>query len=121
MVTSVTSDCKLSAFILTSRLPLQQTHQVEDASGGSLVLSTLGKEKQALAGLSGPGGSGRSGGSGGQVLGLDGLLAEVEVALGEAQAPGNGVPVSLVLSPLQHSWDRLTSRDRAPCNQALHR
>ena len=69
------------------------THKVEDASGGGLVLSTLGEEKETLASLAGPG----SGGVGncwllvlvenGELLALNSLLAEVEVALGETETP----------------------------------
>lgn len=69
------------------------TYQADDASGSSLVLSTLGEEEQTLAGLAGPGDD-RVGDSGllvatedGQLLGLDSIVAEVEEALGEAEAP----------------------------------
>lgn len=73
------------------------TNQVDDASGVSLVLSALGEEEQALAGLAGPG----SGGVGSaqllvlevlaELLDLDGVVGEPEVALGETEAPGNGI------------------------------
>lgn len=69
------------------------THQAEDASGSSLILSTLGEEKQTLASLASPSGNG-VGDNGflilvedGEVLSLDRLVAEVEEALGEAKAP----------------------------------
>ena len=69
------------------------SYQVEDAGGGGLVLSALGQEEQTLAGLGSPSGGG-VGNSGllvlavdGELLGLDGLIVEVEETLGEAQAP----------------------------------
>lgn len=67
--------------------------QVEDAGRSGLVLSTLGEEQQALAGLAGPGSDGVGNGGllvleeRGELLGLDSLLAEVEVAFGEAKTP----------------------------------
>lgn len=71
------------------------THEVENASGGGLVLSALGEEKKTLASLSGPGSGGV--GDGGllvlmenrELLALNSLLAEVEVALGETESPVN--------------------------------
>lgn len=73
----------------------QRTNQVEDTSGDGLVLGALGEEEQTLASLASPGGNGVGNGrllvlvEHGQVLGLDGLLAEVEETLGEAQTPKN--------------------------------
>ena len=63
----------------------------------SLVLSALGDEEQALAGLAGPGGDGVGNGGllvlveQGQLLGIDSLVVEVEETLGEAQAPARKV------------------------------
>ena len=77
----------------TSRCSRRRTYEVENASGGGLVLSTLGEEEQTLAGLAGPGDD-RVGDSGllvatedGQLLGLDSIVAEVEEALGETETP----------------------------------
>jgi hypothetical protein len=70
------------------------TYQVEDTGRSSLVLGTLGQEKETLASLGGPGSSALSssrallgGEVRGQVLGLDSIFREVEEALGEAEAP----------------------------------
>jgi hypothetical protein len=69
------------------------THKVEDASGGGLVLSALGEEKETLASLAGPGSDGVGDGGllvlveNGELLALNSLLAEVEVALGETETP----------------------------------
>lgn len=77
-----------------------ESYQVEDASGGGLVLGALGQEKQTLAGLAGPGSS-RVGDSGllvlvedRELLGLNGLIVEVEETLGEAQAPMRETDIS---------------------------
>lgn len=71
----------------------RSTHEVEDSSGGGLVLGALGEEKQTLAGLAGPG-SGGVGNTGllvlvedGELLALNSLLVEVEEALGETETP----------------------------------
>lgn len=67
--------------------------KVDDTSGVSLVLSTLGEEGETLAGLAGPGSNGVGDGrllvlvEDVEVLALDGLLLEVEETLGEAKAP----------------------------------
>lgn len=93
LVMSLTSDYRAVNNELTNAND-DSTYQVEDTSGGSLVLGTLGQEKETLAGLGGPGSSALSGGRAllggevrGQVLGLDSVLGEVEEALGEAEAP----------------------------------
>lgn len=71
----------------------QSTYEVENASGGGLVLSALGEEKQALAGLAGPSGGGVGDGGllvlveDGELLALNGLLVEVENTLGETETP----------------------------------
>ena len=74
------------------------TYQVEDTSGGSLVLGALGLEEQTLAGLGGPSSGGVGSGGllvlveDGEVLGLGSFVVEVEEALSESQAPGeNGM------------------------------
>jgi hypothetical protein len=72
---------------------VDKTHQVEDDEGSGLVLGVLCAEEQALAGLTGPGG-GRVGDGRllvgkvvPELLDLDGVIAEPEVALGEDEAP----------------------------------
>lgn len=76
-----------------SRHSRQSTYEVENASRGGLVLSALGEEKQTLAGLAGPGGGGVGDGSllvlveDRELLALNGLLVEVEEALGETETP----------------------------------
>lgn len=71
------------------------TYKVQDTSRRGLVLRTLDDEEQTLTGLGSPGdgGVGDSGLLillvGGELLGLDGVVAEVEEALGEAKAPAS--------------------------------
>lgn len=75
------------------RVPIMFTDQVEDTGGGGLVLGALGEEQKTLAGLAGPSGD-RVGDSsllvlveGRQLLRLNSIVAEVEEALGETEAP----------------------------------
>ncbi|MBZ6375606.1 MAG: hypothetical protein LBE67_11580 [Kocuria palustris] len=76
-----------------SRYSRRRTYEVENASGGGLILSALGEEEQTLAGLAGPsrGGVGNSGllvlVEDGELLALNSLLVEVEEALGKTEAP----------------------------------
>ena len=78
---------------VTSQHSRENTYEVENASGGGLVLSALGEEKKTLAGLAGPGGGGVGDGGllvlveDGELLALNGLLVEVEEALGETETP----------------------------------
>ena len=72
---------------------MNDSYQVEDDNRGALVLGALGQEQQTLTGLGSPG-SGSVGNSGllvlaedVEVLGLDGIVAEVQETLGEAQTP----------------------------------
>lgn len=69
------------------------TYQVDDASRVGLVLSALGEEEQTLAGLAGPSSSGVSNAQLlvlevlVELLDLDSIIGEPEVALGETEAP----------------------------------
>lgn len=78
---------------VTSQHSRESTYKVENASGGGLVLGALGEEKQTLAGLAGPGSGGVGDGGllvlveDGELLALNGLLVEVEEALGETETP----------------------------------
>lgn len=83
----------LAVCFLVAILHLNDSYQVEDDSRGALVLGALGQEQQTLTGLASPG-SGSVGNSGllvlaenVEVLGLDGIVAEVQETLGEAQTP----------------------------------
>lgn len=81
------------AVYLVAILHLNDSYQVENDSRGALVLGALGQEQQTLTGLGSPG-SGSVSNSGllvlaedVEVLGLDGIVAEVQETLGEAQTP----------------------------------
>lgn len=95
-MTSVASACVVVSFLSRCRkFSLYESYQVEDASRGGLVLSALGQEQQTLTSLGSPG-SGGVGNSGllvlvedVELLGLDGIVAEVQETLGEAQTPGS--------------------------------
>ena len=72
------------------------SYQVQDTSRVLLLVGVLDEEKKALAGLAGPGDN-RVGSLGllaaevlPEVVGGDGLLAEPEVLLGEAEGAGGG-------------------------------
>lgn len=71
----------------------RSTYQIDDSSRSGLVLGTLCEEEQTLSSLGRPGtGWVRDavllvGEVGGQVLHLDSLIAEPEVALGESETP----------------------------------
>lgn len=72
---------------------ISSTYQAENTSGGGLVFSALGEEKETLTGLASPGGN-RVGNSGllvlvedSELLGLDSIILEVEETLGETERP----------------------------------
>jgi hypothetical protein len=93
---SVTSACSslVSAIVpYFSNFLVDIPYQREDTSRGGLVLNTLGEEQQTLARLACPSSNGVSNSSlltlevVRERLDLDGLLAEVEVALDKTKAP----------------------------------
>lgn len=65
-----------------------------------LVFGALGQEEQTLAGLASPGSGGVSDGGllvlveDRELLGLNGLIVEVEETLGETQAPMREIDIS---------------------------
>lgn len=91
MTSEISACLHVSAFSADAVDPI--TYQADDSCRSSLVLSTLGDEKETLAGLAGPrdDGVGDSsllvGAVGAQLLSLNGFIAEVEEALGEAKTP----------------------------------
>lgn len=110
---SVTSACSslVSAIVpYFSNFLVDIPYQREDTSRGGLVLNTLGEEQQTLARLAGPSSNGVSNSSlltlevVRERLDLDGLLAEVEVALDKTKAP--------VCDPLASCFLLLVELDR---------
>lgn len=94
LATSVASAWKMVSKEMGEAGLAMETHQLQDALRGSLLVGVLGEEKQALAGLAGPGDSGvgvlallAAKVAGEALLGDGGLLAEPEVLLGEGKAP----------------------------------
>lgn len=93
LVTSVASACVAVSCLMCCHCSFQDSYQVEDDRRGALVLGALGQKKQTLTGLASPG-NGSVSNSGllvlaedVEVLGLDGIVAEVQETLGEAQTP----------------------------------
>jgi hypothetical protein len=106
--------------LVLDMLSCWRTYQVEDASGGGLVLRTLGEEKQTLAGHGGPSSGSRRAlltEEGGQVLGFDRLLTEVEVTLREAQTPENAIQISTILRPVFYLLVDLLHQSRSLVTQ----
>lgn len=79
--------------MLSTTLPTNTTHQVEDMSGSGLVLGALGQEDETLASLASPSSDGVGDSrllilvEDGQLLGLERLVMEVDKALRETQTP----------------------------------
>ncbi len=96
-------------------------YQIDDAGGVLLLVGVLDEEKETLSGLAGPGDDWvRNLGLLAtevlpQVLSGNGLLAEPEVLLGEAESTADHVSRC---SQYRHESIRLTSSAQAPCSRA---